>query len=88
MGDDTFIGFLIDWLIELISVVGCAIAITACTSLYTGLCFYIDGMVTDFRNRIDTIYCYSVTRQKNITGSINAWLVYVEEFQFHIEIVE
>lgn len=57
--------------------------VTACGSLYIGLCLYVDGMVADFRSRIDAIHCH--VWEERIT---DAWLVYVKEFQFHIEIIE
>lgn len=71
---------------ELVSVVGNAMVITACSSLYIGLCFYIDGMVTDFRNRINSVHDHAVACPE--TRSAHAWPVYVKEFHFHIEIIE
>lgn len=77
---------MIDWLMELVSVIGNATIITTSGSLFIGLCLYIGGMVTDVEKRISSIAQKS-TDQTTRADHNKMWSIYVNELRFHNEII-
>lgn len=68
----------------LLSVTSCLFVFAAVASLYSGLCLYISGMVTDMRTQL---IC-PVFGSGGKVDQTNQRLIYVEEITFHIEIIE
>lgn len=57
-------------------------------ALYTGLCFYINGMVDDLKAQVqnaDAMLKRESTRQR--VDKTEIWLTFVKQFQFHREIL-
>lgn len=53
-------------------------------SLYLGLCLYISGMTADMKTRLDfSVYGSDQKLDKN-----SLWSIYVQEIDFHNEIIE
>lgn len=79
-----YIGFFVDWIIELIGNCVAYAMIIATASIFIGLHLYINGMMQDMRIRL-TMRAIDGDSTEEPT---QMWPTYVEEIQFHIEIIE
>lgn len=52
-------------------------------SLYSGFCLYINGMVADMKTKI----AYGAFGSDHKPNGANLWAIYVEEINFHNEII-
>lgn len=77
-----YIGFLVDWMIELFGVLCTSFTLISVASLYIGLCLYIGGMVADLRTKMAKF------DHKTPVGSITVRSIYVQALQFHADIIE
>lgn len=84
LGRDKYFGFAVDWFIVLISVGSCFVMFTTVGSLYSGLCFYITGMVVDMKTQLSC----SVFGSHETSNRTKCWTIYVKEITVHIEILE
>lgn len=82
------IRFYANWFIQFATTSGCFIAVVASMSFYIGVCSYMEAMINDMEQRLkdsDTI-----VKDASINGSavVNIQPIYVEEIQFHSDILE
>lgn len=54
LGRNNYVGYAVDWIIELVAAVSCMIFVLINGSLYIGLCLYINAMVADMKTRLAT----------------------------------
>lgn len=93
MGRGSYIGFFVDWFIQAIACTSDFVVIILNASLFVGICFYINAMVTDMQMRT-----MPMKKKPNNRGwtleppeslsQKDAWSIYVEEIEFHNEIIE
>lgn len=84
-GRQTFVGFYVDWTIEVFTCLCYFTILTTSMSLIIGFCLYINGLVTDLR--IQTSRIGSVKDEhSSLDGA--AWIGFVKEIQFHNQIIE
>lgn len=77
IGRTTYIGFFIDWCIEVISVLGIFVTFISAGSFYVGMCLYINGMVEDMKIRMTSLDA----------AQMEIWSSNVRQIQFHNEIL-
>lgn len=83
----TYVGFCIDWSIQVIGLICYFIILFASGSMFFGFCLYITAMVADIKIRVmalDTNW----SGQTKAADRIRMRTVYVREAQFHMEILE
>lgn len=85
----TYLGFFVNWFIEMVSVVGYFTFFTTAGLLYICFYLYLNGMVQDLsmqmtedNGQLDEL------AQTNEIGTVNASLNFVRAIQFHNDILE
>lgn len=84
LGRDGYIGFAVDWTIEISMVVSYSAVVVVVGLLHAGLCQYINSMVMDMKIRI----IGSANESHENIDQANRWSIYVTEIGFHNEITE
>lgn len=77
------------WFVAMTSSAMYFILLLSFAAVYTGLCFYITGMVDDLKaqiHKVSAILDRDETKQR--TYKTDIWLKYVKEIEFHNDIVE
>lgn len=87
MGRDNYIGFFIDCAIEFYGCFSAFVVIHLSGSAYVGIALYINGMVKDMKMRIMSINDHSSNTSVNPINQMKTWSAYVQEIDFHIEII-
>lgn len=65
------------------------ISMLASAILFTGLCFYVTGMVADMNEQMKHINkAIHINESTPDAEKLNIWLKYVREIRFHHEIIE
>lgn len=85
LGRTNVIGFYIDCFIVVGGAMANFTAIFLFGTIHTGIFLYINGMVKDMKMRINAI---NVDSSEKSHDSMKAWLNYVREIRFHIEIIK
>lgn len=75
------------WFIGMTSSALYFILLLAFATLYTGLIFYVTGMVNDLKEQVKKITGI-LQQTRHPFAKIDVWKDYVTEFQFHNEILE
>lgn len=88
LGRSNYFGFFIDWFVELIGNATAYAMIIATASIFIGLSLYINGMMEDMKMRLMSIDSDSTEKPSKRLNPVQMWSIYVEEIQFHIEIIE
>lgn len=90
-GRVTYLGFYIDWLIEMVTVSVGFLAVCVSASIHIGMFFYIHAMVGDMSTRLMAIDALELQQSAHQNGkrfdSPRIWLIYVQEINFHLDIV-
>lgn len=66
------------------AIIGAAPVVPLAGSLYSGLCLYINGMVADMKTRISC----PASALHHGADRASRWPIYVQEIDFHNEIIE
>lgn len=80
----SYIGFLIDWTIQLFGTVATYTIVTASASIFIGFFLYITGIVKDMKQRIERNFDIETPKPSDLTEK---WSIYVQEIRFHNEII-
>lgn len=89
IGRDNYIGFYIDWFIETTGGSVFIAVIILSASIYIGIFLYVNGMTTDMKMRLISIEIGSTLRPRcRPLSQSEKWWIYVQEIQFHGEIIE
>lgn len=83
----TYSGYYMQWFIGMTSSALYFVLLLAFATLYTGLIFYITGMVNDLKEQVQNITGI-LQQTRRPFAKIDVWKDYVMEFQFHNEILE
>lgn len=84
IGRTSYVGFFIDWFIELICFATVLLILIASGSIYIGISLYIIGMVEDLKMRIPSIDSDFVAQ----LNPASVWSIYVKEIDHHVEIIK
>lgn len=86
---NTLSGYYMQWFIAMTSSAMYFILLITFAALYTGLCFYINGMVNDLKKQVENV---DETLKREAArpriDKTEIWLKFVKEYQFHTEILE
>lgn len=89
IGRDNYLGFYIDWMIETAGGSVFIGTIVLSASIYIGIFLYVNGMTMDMKMRIMSIDGNSTLLDPgHPLTQADKWRIYMEEIQFHIEIIE
>lgn len=77
IGRTCYLGFYIDWFIELTTGAACVIIIAINGSIYVGIFLYINGMVKDLKMRLSSEL-----------SPVRPWSIYIKEINHHVEIIK
>lgn len=88
IGRTTVIGFYIDWFIEWFAGKGYFTIMTTSASFYGGMCFYISGMVNDFRAQLQGIDKLILEKRNGQLNESEVRKRFRRVIHFHSEIVE
>lgn len=83
LGQTTYIGFYVDWLIEVVAIVAGFTILAAASSLFIGMFVYINATIADSRMRLSSIEPGHAIDQ----SAVKFWPVYLREINFHIDII-
>lgn len=84
IGRASYVGFYIDWIVEVLGFVADVTIITTTGTIYVGIFLYINGMVEDLKMRVFPI-------DADFIGDIipvDIWSIYVHEINLHAEIIK
>lgn len=88
IGRANYMGFYIDWLIEVISSASGYAIVIMTASIYIGIFLYINGMVCDMKMRMKDLESDFTTKMpRHTTNHIRICSIYVEEIEFHLNII-
>lgn len=77
----TYMGFCVDWIIELFGTLVCLIMLILSVSFTLGVCLYINAMVTDME---------IILNDDDSNGPLERmewWSRYVQEIAYHIKVI-
>lgn len=80
IGRSSYLGFYIDWLLELIAVAADAVTLAINGSICVGIFLYINGMVDDMKTRISLAAAE--------LHPLNTWAILESEIRLHVEIIK
>lgn len=86
LGRTTYIGFFVDWLIQVATVLAAFVAIVLSVVSYVGLFLYINGMVDDLKMRMGLIEDNSSWTTSSLSQN-KLWSTYVQAIDFHVEVL-
>lgn len=88
MGRTTYIGFLVDWFLDMIFIIANFISFNITASIFVGIFLYINGMVKDMKTRFTSINDdFAACRAQQISQSNEIWSIYIQEIELHIGII-
>lgn len=73
-------GFYVDLLLQAIVLASDSTILIATISIYVGIFIYINAMVKDMKMRL-------LTTDLDLLEESSSWSIYVQEFDFHNEII-
>lgn len=87
MGRDNYMGFFVDWSIEVIATTTGYMTVILSALFYIGMYLYIDGMVNDMRMELMPNRPDSFKKPRHPLDQRKKWSIYVRQIEFHIEII-
>lgn len=83
-----YLGFFVDWALEMLVTIAGYTAMAACESIYIGSFLYISGMVSDMKMRMKSLNP-NTSMQPHQPDGVNSrfWSFYLHEIQFHADIL-
>lgn len=87
MGRDNYMGFFVDWSIEVIATTTGYMTVILSALFYIGMYLYINGMVNDMRMELMPNRPDSFKKPRHPLDQRKNWSIYVRQIEFHIEII-
>lgn len=84
MGRATYMGFFVDWFIELMCTFLLNIILFLSMFISIGICLYINGMVNDIKMRLMPL---GNDATNDALQQKRTWAIYVQEMNFHIQTI-
>lgn len=87
MDRTTYIGFSIQWLFNLLATLADCVVIISTASIYIGMFLYINGMKRDLEARLISLDNDRDDLDQAMPPTNKIWPIYIQEIDFHNEII-